>query len=60
MKVDTSVRKGEITLGAALANLDPHAEYTLRAVITDQGRTVKEFTSNGVHGRATSSDGRFA
>ena len=32
VKVDTSVRKGQITLSAALENLAPHARYTLRAV----------------------------
>ena len=45
VKVDTSVRKGEITLSAALADLAPNAQYTLRAVITQSGRKVKEFAS---------------
>jgi hypothetical protein len=45
VKVDTSVRKGQITLSTALENLAPGAAYTLRAVITDHGRKVKEFTS---------------
>ena len=45
VKVDTSVRKGQITLSTSLADLDPKANYTLRAVITDKGRKVKEFTS---------------
>ena len=44
VKVDTSVRQGEITLSAALANLASNAQYALLAVITDRGRTVKEFT----------------
>jgi len=48
VKVDTSVRKGEITLSTALANLAPGAAYTLRAVITDHGRKVKEFTSRAL------------
>ena len=59
MKVDTSVRKGEIALSAALADLHPHASYTVRAVIMDHGRTVKEFSKL----RSTGSDlqqGRFA
>ena len=39
------MRKGQITLSAALENLAPHAQYTLRATITDRGRKVREFTS---------------
>jgi beta-galactosidase/beta-glucuronidase len=45
VKVGTSVRKGQITLGAALENLVPQTRYTLRAAITDHGRKVQEFTS---------------
>jgi len=44
LKVDTSVRKGEITLCTALANLAPNARYAIRAVITDHGREVKQLT----------------
>ncbi len=59
VKVDTSVRKGRITLSAALEDLTPDRRYTLRAVITDHGRKVREFTSrtfaaDDLHG------GRFA
>jgi len=43
VKLDTSVRKGEITLTATLANLAPGAAYTLRAVVSDHGRKVREF-----------------
>lgn len=44
VKVDPSVRRGEITLEVALQDLaeDP---YTLQVQITDQGKKVKEFTS---------------
>ena len=45
VKIDTSVRKGQITLSAALENLSPQAQYTLRAAITDRGQTVQKFTS---------------
>ena len=45
VRVETSVRKGEITLSAALASPAPNAQYALRAVITDEGRKVKELTS---------------
>jgi len=59
VKVDTSVRRGEITLSAALASLAPDARYTLRAVITDKGRTVKEFTSKAFQADGLE-DGRIA
>jgi hypothetical protein len=45
VKVDTALRKGEITLTTALEGLAPQARYTLRAFITDHGSKVKEFTS---------------
>ena len=45
LKVDTSVRNGEITFHAALKDLAPDAQYTLRATITDKGSAVKEITS---------------
>ena len=44
VKLDTSVRKGEITVSTALTDLDPNAEYSLRVTITDHGRKVKEFS----------------
>ena len=44
VKVDTSVRKGEITLNVVLANLAPNNRYALQATIIDRdGHTVKEF-----------------
>ena len=45
MKVDTSVRKGQITFIAAPTNLAHRAQYALRVVITEHGRKVNEFTS---------------
>jgi hypothetical protein len=45
VQVDTSVRKWQITVRAALDQLQPEEKYTLKAVVSDGGRTVKEFTS---------------
>jgi hypothetical protein len=45
VKVDTSVRKGQITISAALKKLKPNAQYTLHATITERGRNVREFAS---------------
>jgi len=45
LKVDTSVRKWQITLSAALSHLTPGAHYMLRARISQHGRPVKQFTS---------------
>ncbi len=58
VRVATSVRKGQITLSAALENLAPHARYTLRAAITDRGRKVREFTSR-TFGTGDLQGGRF-
>ena len=44
VKVDTSVRRKEITFGAALENL-ADGRYSLRARIVEGGRSIKEFTS---------------
>ncbi len=44
-KVDTSVRKWQITFGAGLDGLASSVSYALRARITDGDRTVAEFTS---------------
>ncbi len=59
VKVDTSVRQGEITLDAALADLAPNARYALRGAITDKGSKVAEFTSKPFAG-GDLKDGRFA
>jgi len=45
VKVDTSVRKAEVTLSAALDGLDADVPYTLRIKIRQGGDTVREFTS---------------
>ncbi len=45
VKVDTSVRKGEVTLSAALEGLAPDVPYALRVQILADGRSVREFTS---------------
>ncbi len=58
VKVDTSVRQGQIALHAALQNLAPDAQYTLRAAISDKGRVVKEFSSKPFKA-ADLADGRF-
>jgi beta-galactosidase len=46
VKVDTSVRNWQITLGAELAGLAPDGRYALRAEVTDNGRSVVQFTSD--------------
>ena len=45
VKVDTSVRRWQITFDAALAALDGGARYVLRAQIMDGNRQVEEFAS---------------
>ncbi len=44
-KVSTSVRKWEITFETAPQGLAADASYTLRAQVSDHGRTVEEFSS---------------
>ena len=58
-KVDTSVRKREITFDTALAGLAPKVQYTLRARITEDHRSVAEFTSE-TFGKNDLKNGRFA
>jgi hypothetical protein len=50
VKVDTSVRKGQVTFDAALEGLAADAQYALRAQITDGGRNVAGFTSTPFKG----------
>lgn len=45
VKVDPSVRKGEITFDTGLQDLAAGAQYVLQTVITEKGRKVAEFTS---------------
>ena len=59
VKVDTSVRKWEITFDAALDGLAANAQYALHAQITDDGRNVGEFTSKVFRGEDLK-DGRVA
>jgi hypothetical protein len=50
VKVDTSVRKSEITFDAVLQGLAADGRSSLRAQITKDGRVVKEFTSRAFTG----------
>jgi len=59
VRVDTSVRNGEITVTAALKNLDANGRYTVRAEVRDEGRSVAAFTSKPFPSSALQ-DGRFA
>jgi beta-galactosidase len=45
VKVDTSVRKGEVRVSAALDGLAVGAAYALRVKIEQDGRAAREFTS---------------
>jgi beta-galactosidase len=45
VKVETSVRKGEITCKASLRHLTGDTSYALVARVTDKGRLVKDFNS---------------
>ncbi len=45
LRVDTSVRRQEITLDAAVEELDADAQYTLHARVMKDSRSVKEFVS---------------
>jgi hypothetical protein len=51
VKVETSVRKWQITFNNALTALDPGASYVLRAQISDGGRQVAEITSRPFESR---------
>jgi len=59
VKVDTSVRKWEITFAAPLQDLAADAQYSLRARVTENGRSVEEFTSDPFKG-SDLKDGRIA
>ena len=58
-KVDTSVRRSEITFSAKLDGLANDGQYTLRAQIMDGGREVGQFTSKAFT-NAELADGRTA
>ena len=59
VKMDTSVRNWEITIEAGLPDLAADATYMLRAQITQNGRTVREFRSKGFKA-GDLTDGRIA
>jgi len=59
VKVDTSTRKWRIALDVALEGLAGDARYALRARISDNGRSVRQFTSK-IFGRGELKDGRIA
>jgi len=59
LRVVTSVRKGQITLDAALDGIDPTATYAFQARIKDKDRIVKEYTSKTFKG-SDLVDGRAA
>jgi hypothetical protein len=42
VRIETSVRKGEIAFDVALEGLDPGASYTLRAEVLENGRRLRE------------------
>jgi hypothetical protein len=44
IRVGTSVRKQEIALDVAVEGLAPEVQHAFRAKITEEGRSVKEFT----------------
>jgi beta-galactosidase len=58
VKVDTSVRKAEITFAASLDGIDANKQYTLRAQITENGKSVRQFTSKTFKS-SDLSNGRF-
>jgi hypothetical protein len=59
VRVDTSVRKGEITFNTDLKNLAAGTAYSLRAKISDTGGAVAEFVSTPIRA-ADLNDGHFA
>jgi len=59
VRVDTSVRKRELTINAAAAGLEPNGRYSFRARILKEGSTAKEFTSPSFQS-IDLKDGRFA
>jgi hypothetical protein len=59
VKIDTSIRKGEITFDAALQNVDFGGPYSLRARIMDKGHCVAEFSSKAFKKRDLK-ENRFA
>jgi len=58
VKIDTSMRKGRITVSGRLEDIAPDAGYTLRATISEGGRPVREFSQTFAAGELEG--GRFA
>ena len=58
VRVETSVRRGEIAFDAVLAGLEVDGRHTLRARVSDHGRQVAELTS-GAFKAADLANGRF-
>ena len=58
VKIDTSVRKGEIAFSTALAGLAAKASYTVHVEIRDENRVVNQFTSKPFKA-GDLKDGRF-
>ena len=59
VKVETSVRKGELTVDVALTDLEPGKDYSLRALAKQDGATVKTVQS-GTFRAAALGGGRYA
>jgi beta-galactosidase len=57
-KIETSVRKGELAISAAMVKLDPQATYRLHAVVMDNGKVIHELTSEPFK-ESDSKEGRF-
>jgi hypothetical protein len=59
LRVETSVRKKELTISAAIEDLAADREYSLRARVLSKGAPVKEFTSPGFRAKDLN-QGRFS
>ncbi|MDH4239896.1 MAG: hypothetical protein OEW48_10060, partial [Phycisphaerae bacterium] len=59
VKVDTSVRNWEITFESAMLNLSADEQYALRAQVSENDRSVREFTSKPFKGSELA-NGRIA
>jgi hypothetical protein len=59
LQIETSVRRGEITVDAELQQLAPAARFALRAEIRENGRAVHQFSSLPFRA-ADLKEGRFA
>lgn len=58
VKVETSVRRGQLSVGARLEGLTAGDRYTLRARVTEGDKTVHEFAGPAFKG-GDAADGRF-